>query len=907
METKNGMKYFAFISYKRDDQEWAQWLQKKLEHYKFPTNLNGHAELPKEIRPVFRDKSELASGVLADEITRALDQSKYLIIICSRNSANSEWVNKEVQTFIDMGRANCIIPFIIEDAGVDARNCFPQALRELPADKEILGININEMGRDAAAVKTVAQMFGLKFDELWQRHEREKKRRRMLFTSAIVAFAVLMVGIACWIGYQNVLLNEQRWRMLESQSKLVGNVIVDKVKEDSYLSRKLALEILPKDVAHPTDRPYTPEAEKALRTASMYHSAIFNITKQVSSIAYCPDGNLLLATEDTLRILNVKTGEIQKNIPSPGVSEVDCSDVRFSHNGKLMVSTLDNQLFVYETDSWNVIKKYAIDKPIYLAVFSADDKYLLLTSYDCIIRLLDIQKGKICRTIDVASKDCVGISALAVSPDGKQIVFGPEKRLKENMYYSRYVDASDCFFPDEMKTPIKILDFETGRELKSLEGHKSCIEAIDFNPDGTKFLTASLDTTVKIWDAGTGKELLTRGSNGNSMNSACFSHDGKMVVSVSWATKDPIILWNAETGDKMESYSGFVNPEDALFSPDDRLIVSSGSPFRICNIEKERNVLLRGWNNTMKWKYVMSTDGKYLLAANDQKDLAVINLETGKNVQVLHHEDTLRCAAISPDNKTILAGTEHSLYMWNAETGKQIRVIRPAKVHYLSYCSDGKQFMSVSQSGRIMPVDVRDATTGDIVRTQRGSFKNENQIVDNPDGTQSVITSASTGIVVDEVTGEELFALSGHNALSCHSAYNPDRTRMVSTVWDNYTLTVRNVQTGRIIKILTEPTSAIMHVSFSPDGKYLVAASYDNMVRVWETETWEIVQTIDGHTAPAEFAAFTPDGRHIITAAQDTTIRKWDFLPLQELIDETRERFKNVPLTEEEKKRYYLQ
>lgn len=28
--------YIAFISYKREDKKWAQWLHRKLEHYKLP-------------------------------------------------------------------------------------------------------------------------------------------------------------------------------------------------------------------------------------------------------------------------------------------------------------------------------------------------------------------------------------------------------------------------------------------------------------------------------------------------------------------------------------------------------------------------------------------------------------------------------------------------------------------------------------------------------------------------------------------------------------------------------------------------------------------------------------------------------------------------------------------------------
>ena len=58
--------YFAFISYKREDEKWAKWLQHKLEHYKLPVNVRKeNPSLPQNIRPVFKDTSELASGVLA--------------------------------------------------------------------------------------------------------------------------------------------------------------------------------------------------------------------------------------------------------------------------------------------------------------------------------------------------------------------------------------------------------------------------------------------------------------------------------------------------------------------------------------------------------------------------------------------------------------------------------------------------------------------------------------------------------------------------------------------------------------------------------------------------------------------------------------------------------------------------
>ena len=44
-----GKEYYAFISYKQEDEKWAKWLADELEHYKFPSNLNGQTDLPKNI------------------------------------------------------------------------------------------------------------------------------------------------------------------------------------------------------------------------------------------------------------------------------------------------------------------------------------------------------------------------------------------------------------------------------------------------------------------------------------------------------------------------------------------------------------------------------------------------------------------------------------------------------------------------------------------------------------------------------------------------------------------------------------------------------------------------------------------------------------------------------------------
>ena len=96
--------------------------------------------------------------------------------------------------------------------------------------------------------------------------------------------------------------------------------------------------------------------------------------------------------------------------------------------------------------------------------------------------------------------------------------------------------------------------------------------------------------------------------------------------------------------------------------------------------------------------------------------------------------------------------------------------------------------------------------------------------------------------------------------------------------------------------------------AFSPDGKRIVSAFSDYTIRIWDVETGrQIGQPLEGHTSDVNSAEFSPDGKQIVSASNDKTIRIWDYPLLQDLIDKTRERFKNRPLTQEEKRRYFIE
>ena len=212
--------------------------------------------LPQKIRPIFRDQSDLSGGNLKEEIEKGLAESKYLIVICSPRSAKSPWVSKEVRYFIDCGRENYIIPFIIggsPNASNPEDECFPEGLRLLSGEREILGININEMGRDAAAIKVIARMFNLRFDTLWQRHERDKRRKRFAVIASIVLFALISLGVGIYMTFLNTQITNERDRANNERDRAnFEKVRAERISQDLVIANdsiKQSYELLNKTLS----------------------------------------------------------------------------------------------------------------------------------------------------------------------------------------------------------------------------------------------------------------------------------------------------------------------------------------------------------------------------------------------------------------------------------------------------------------------------------------------------------------------------------------------------------------------------------------------------------------------------------------------------------------------------------
>jgi WD40 repeat protein len=84
------------------------------------------------------------------------------------------------------------------------------------------------------------------------------------------------------------------------------------------------------------------------------------------------------------------------------------------------------------------------------------------------------------------------------------------------------------------------------------------------------------------------------------------------------------------------------------------------------------------------------------------------------------------------------------------------------------------------------------------------------------------------------------------------------------------------IDTRRLMKIIPTP-SDVNDVAISPDGRHILSAGDDHLIRKWDLESGEPVgNPLAGHTDKIYDVECIRDGRWIASAGEDKTVRVWD-------------------------------
>lgn len=910
--------YYAFISYKSEDKEWAIWLQHELEHYHLPATLNGRSDLPQELRPVFRDLDELSAGNLPMQIRLALANSANLIVVCSPMSAKSPWVNQEVETFIAMGKTKRIFPFIVEGhpyADNPDEECFPQAIRNLPKEEERLGGDVTKNGRDAAFVKVVAGMLDLGFDTLWNRYEKEKAEEERK-------------------------QREQRDNMMRLQSRFVAekaNKLID--EGDSFLARKLMAQVMPIDLNNP-DRPCPIEAEACMRRAFERSNTVLRGHSQtITHVAFLPDRKRIVsASEDqTIRVWDTRTGKC--------LIKQDALKIRFglfavSPDGTMFATTSQGgTISLWDAENILCIKTFGgSSKSINSIEFSPDSKLLATASNDGTFRVWDLSKSDIRLTVKAHSET---VHSASFSPDGKLIVTtSTDKR-------------------------VVLWDASTGASIKTIMHPTGDVASASFDSDGQRLLTISnKDNIIRIWDIESGECTQTMEGHSDKVTSAIFAPDTKHIISGS--VDKTMRLWEIKTGGNIRTFEGHSKPVYCLACNDSsQCIVSSSSD---CTIRVWDNsgyplqyTLVNHSNKVFNIAY--STDGKRLLTSSHDNTICVWDTSTGTCLHKLEgHTFWVSQACFSPDGLHIAsASADETVRLWDANNGQCLKILKGnnSPIQSICYSPDGKIIASVCENGTIL---FWNSGTGEFLHTINLSGREICSVVFSPDNKLIAFCHGNCIFIYEVASFKLLKKLQGHKQPTDYVAFTPDSKNLLSYSYDG-TARLWNLTNGKCAHVIEglsrhgspvsispdgtkvalcleqndviiqslEPSDTgelksptildaradglAYSLQFSSDGNYLLSLQDENsglyhgsQICLWDTDSGLKLQTTVFY-GYCNNAIFRPDSRQIAVCNS----LWWDgvmlfaFPSLQELVDETRERFKENPLTPEERRKYYLE
>lgn len=209
-------KFLAFISYSHADRKFADRLQSKLEAYQLPNRLRPRSNKSKgKLGRFFRDQNELQTGnSLGTQISSALGQSQFLIVLCSPEAAQSKWVNREIQEFKRLNGDSNVLSAIIggtpnAPAG-SAEECFPQALLSsakksepwtTPKEPISADFRTGKDGPRLALLKLIAPLVGIELAYLLDR-DQERKTRRVTAITASSVFGMLAMSSLAGIALQ---------------------------------------------------------------------------------------------------------------------------------------------------------------------------------------------------------------------------------------------------------------------------------------------------------------------------------------------------------------------------------------------------------------------------------------------------------------------------------------------------------------------------------------------------------------------------------------------------------------------------------------------------------------------------------------------------------------------------------
>jgi WD40 repeat protein/serine/threonine protein kinase len=631
------------------------------------------------------------------------------------------------------------------------------------------------------------------------------------------------------------------------------------------------------------------------------------------------DEHILVWRTDELQPFDFRNLEVDRPVANPQVRQrlsghtAPVRALQVSEDGQTLVSGgQDNTVRIWHVPSGTLLKTCrGHDGSVRGVQLGRDARTVMSASHDQTVREWNVANYEELRALH--GREFAGhtdaVLAAGFSPDGGSIVTASRDRT------ARTWATSSGALQQEFS-----------------EGHGFLASRALFFDEGRSLVTAAVDNTTRLWNVATGTEVLRFDRTGRAAAVAVCTKQPWLITG--GHNKD-VQVWDRTTGERRQQWLGHVAEVTALAVSIDESVLFSG----------DANGHVRVWNlsdGTLRQKLeghsrriqslVPLPDGKTLLSASSDQTVATWDWATGQERReaVLKHPDAVLTMVVSSDGQfAVTSCADRTLRRWNLQSHRMEQTFGPVAdpAYSLALSADDARVYSAQPEERT--VRVWDTSTGRellqprdegpqrarsakrampksppeaLVERNTSDRENESAIAaentaNNPDNTLGAlldlkqrggllwaITLTPLGDLLtvggnearlwNRKSGVELMAFRPHAAVAA-AQYSPDGRWLVTASWDS-SAKVWDVQTGQAVGKLEGVHQGFVNSAvFSADGLQILTASDDGTAQLWNATTRQPVQRFEGHQGRVRQAVFAPDGKRIATAGDDKSIKLW--------------------------------
>jgi WD40 repeat protein len=230
-------------------------------------------------------------------------------------------------------------------------------------------------------------------------------------------------------------------------------------------------------------------------------------------------------------------------------------------NQTLAINRHDESIALWNIQTGQLDRWSAHNAAVWTVLFSPEGQILASSSYDCTVRLWDVQTH---HCLQVLRGHESVVRAIAFHPGGQGLASGSSDHtirlwdvqtgaclriLREHMgavFALAFDPNGQRLASGSHDQTIRVWDIETGACLQALQGHTGAVWTVAISPDGQTLVSGSFDQTIRLWDLETGQCRHILNDHSGWVRSVIFSYNGQILFSGS--DDRTIKLWDVQTG-----------------------------------------------------------------------------------------------------------------------------------------------------------------------------------------------------------------------------------------------------------------------------------------------------------------------------------------------------------------------